>query len=147
MGGQLVGTAQATMAGNDTLFFFTLGTDLAGDVTFSAGNQRLYSSLPLQSRADSHSGSLAQPLMLSTKPAPEALFAAYPTLFTHHVDFSLAGTTPTIITIRNIDGVTVAQFQANSTSRWTPPTNLPAGVYFATAVVDGTLQTIKLIKK
>ncbi len=147
VGGQLVGTAQATVAGNDTLFFFTLGTDLAGDVTFSAGNQRLYSSLPLQSRADSHSGSLAQPLILSTKPAPEALFAAYPTLFTHHVDFSLAGTTPTIITIRNIDGVTVAQFQANSTSRWTPPTNLPAGVYFATAVVDGTLQTIKLIKK
>ena len=48
------------------------------------------------------------------------------------------------ITIYNATGVVIDRI---SSPRWTPPVTLSAGVYFATVNNNGTITTIKLIKK
>ena len=100
----------------------------------------LHSSLSTQ--PNRHIGTLANPVVLSPLTSQ---VTAYPIPFTNHVDFvaTEGWADDFTITIYNIDGVLIDRI---TTSGWTPA-DLPAGVYFATVNNNGTLTTIKLIKK
>ncbi len=144
--GENVGVAEPMVVGEDTLYFLTLGTDRAGDVVFLLEQDGVQTELRAQetitAKGNRHLGTLANPVVLSPFTSQ---VTACPIPFTDHVDFmSAEGWADGFsITIYNIDGVLIDRL---TTTRWTP-TDLPAGVYFATVNNNGTLTTIKLIKK
>lgn len=131
----------------DTLFFLTLATDHVGEITFALEQDGMQTALSihnsLRAAPDSHYGTLTNPVMLS---ALNSQITAYPIPFTDHVDFTSADgwADDFTITIYNTTGVVIDRI---SSPRWTPPVNLSAGVYFATVNNNGTITTIKLIKK
>ena len=131
----------------DTLFFLTLATDHAGEITFTLEQDGMQTDLSihnsLRAAPNSHYGTLTNPVMLS---ALNSQITAYPIPFTDHVDFTSADgwADDFTITIYNATGVVIDRI---SSPRWTPPVTLSAGVYFATVNNNGTITTIKLIKK
>ena len=140
----------------DTLFFLTLGTDNAGEITFvieQDGTQTsvapisaLRSPIAVSAVPDRHYGTLTDPVILSTSNSQLSTITAYPIPFTDYVDFtSTHGWADDFtITIYNASGVIIDRI---TSTRWTPTTTLAAGVYFATVNNNGTITTIKLIKK
>lgn len=149
-GGQLVGSAESMVVDGDTLYFLTIGTDRAGDLSFILDHDGTATELsPLTSHLspipDHHFGTLAKPVILGPGESAGNV-TAYPIPFTTQVDFSVSDGFPvgTTITIYNVDGVLIDRLAA---PRWTPAADIPAGVYFATVSNNGTLTTIKLIKK
>ena len=145
--GENVGVAEPMLVDGDTLYFLTLGTDQSGDLSFTMeydGTATKLSTLhsSLSTQPNRHIGTLANPVVLSPLTSQ---VTAYPIPFTNHVDFvaTEGWADDFTITIYNIDGVLIDRI---TTSGWTPA-DLPAGVYFATVNNNGTLTTIKLIKK
>ncbi|MBR3960198.1 MAG: T9SS type A sorting domain-containing protein [Bacteroidales bacterium] len=140
----------------DTLFFLTLGTDNAGEITFvieQDGTQTsvapisaLRSPISVSAVPNRHYGTLTDPVILSTSNSQLSTITAYPIPFTDHVDFTSTDgwADDFTITIYNASGVLIDRI---TSTRWTPTTTLAAGVYFATVNNNGTITTIKLIKK
>ena len=158
------GTVTPQVVDGDTLFFLTLGTDNAGEITFAleqecengerrsvnlhaaATNTLTHSHInafSLRAVPDRHYGTLTDPVMLSAFRFP---LSAFPNPFTDYVDFTSADgwADDFTITIYNASGVIIDRI---TSTRWTPTTTLAAGVYFATVNNNGTITTIKLIKK
>jgi hypothetical protein len=161
------GTVTPQVVDGDTLFFLTLGTDNAGEITFAleqecengerrsvnlhaaATNTLTHSHInafSLRAVPDRHYGTLTDPVILSTSNSQLSTITAYPIPFTDYVDFSSADgwADDFTITIYNASGVIIDRI---TSTRWTPTTTLAAGVYFATVNNNGTITTIKLIKK
>lgn len=156
------GTVSPQVVDGDTLFFLTLGTDNAGEITFvieqgcgtesEAGAPATNAITQLRTNAiinatpDRHYGTLANPVILSTLNSRLSTVTAYPIPFTDYVDFTSTNgwADDFTITIYNASGVVIDRI---TSTRWTPATTLAAGVYFATVNNNGTITTIKLIKK
>jgi hypothetical protein len=100
----------------------------------------------LRAVPDRHYGTLTDPVILSTSNSQLSTITAYPIPFTDYVDFTSADgwADDFTITIYNASGVIIDRI---TSTRWTPTTTLAAGVYFATVNNNGTITTIKLIKK
>ncbi|MBQ3949602.1 MAG: T9SS type A sorting domain-containing protein, partial [Bacteroidales bacterium] len=138
----------------DTLFFLTLGTDNAGEITFVIEQNGTPTSVApisalrsqLSALPDRHYGTLTDPVILSTSNSQLSTITAYPIPFTDYVDFTSTDgwADDFTITIYNASGVIIDRI---TSTRWTPTTTLAAGVYFATVNNNGTITTIKLIKK
>ena len=146
--GQLVGAAEPTVVGKDTLFFLTIGTDQQGEVTFVAeldGEQKaLASSQAIGAAANRHIGNISSPVLLG----PNEQIAAYPVPFTDHVDFLLGDEGEATIRLFSTNGSLLRVYETNG-ARYTASDlkDLPAGVYFATVTKGSNQTTIKLIKK
>lgn len=150
--GTPVASVSPQVVDGDTLFFLTLTTDNAGDITFALEQDGMQTyglqikstqTRGLRATPNSHYGALGNPVMLS---ALNAQVTAYPIPFTDHVDFTSTDgwADDFTITIYNATGVIIDRI---SSTRWTPTVTLAAGVYFATVNNNGTITTLKLIKK
>ncbi|MBP5540150.1 MAG: T9SS type A sorting domain-containing protein [Bacteroidales bacterium] len=158
--GTLTGTTTPQVVDGDTLFFITLGADKPGEVTFVLEDEGviLGQTEPMfPCRANTHHGSLKQPVMLTFGAMSEPSVKAYPTLFDDHVDFHIvsAGSLQSAvdITLRDAVGREIVHQTftpediVNSQLSILNLESLAAGVYFATVNFNNSTTTIKLVKK
>ena len=158
VGATLSAVALPQVVDDDTLFFITIGSDHSGQVSFvleqEDGLTGIASTrIPYQPNA--HFGSLREPVMLALEPSDESKPAvmALPSIFTDRVTFAVTDTHAPLdaqmsIRIYSVQGVQVASLEGPAPQlMWTDCATLPDGVYFATINYNGTVTTLKLIKK
>ena len=158
VGATLSAIALPQVVDDDTLFFITIGSDHSGQVSFvleqEDGLTGIASTrIPYQPNA--HFGSLREPVMLALEPSDESKPAvmALPSIFTDRVTFAVTDTRSPLdaqmsIRIYSVQGVQVASLEGPAPQlMWTDCATLPDGVYFATINYNGTVTTLKLIKK
>jgi hypothetical protein len=158
VGATLSAIALPQVVDDDTLFFITIGSDHSGQVSFvleqEDGLTGIASTrIPYQPNA--HFGSLREPVMLALEPSDESKPAvmALPSIFTDRVTFAVTDTHAPLdaqmsIRIYSVQGVQVASLEGPAPQlMWTDCAALPDGVYFATINYNGTVTTLKLIKK
>ena len=158
VGASLSAVTPSQVVDGDTLFFITIGSDQSGQVSFvleqEDGLTGIASTrIPYQPNA--HFGSLGNPVMLALEPSDESSHAvvALPSIFSDRVVFAVTDThapldAPMSIRIFSVQGVQVAELEGTAPQLlWTDCAALPNGVYFASINYNGTVTTLKLIKK
>ena len=172
VGGTLAGVGEPVPTFNsqksiyDTLYFITVGTEQAGELSFlleqDGEEVELFPSRPLQASINGHFGSIDNPVVLTRQQnnSMTQQFSASPNPFTDHINFIVSNndngnlSADATITIRNITGVLVGEIKLDSKTfplstiqQLGDLENLPSGVYFATLNNNGSVTTIKLVKK
>ena len=154
--GQPIGSAEPMEVNGDMLYFLTLGTDQRGELSFTLEQDGVATQLStlnsqLSTVPNRHIGTLADPVVLSPLTSQ---VTAYPIPFTDQVTFFLneelrMKNEELSVTICDALGRVVLQQEGILNSQFSILNleELHAGVYFATINNNGTLTTIKLIKK
>ena len=109
--------------------------------------------IPYQPNA--HFGLLREPVMLALESSDESshAVAALPSVFSDRVVFTVTDTRVPAdarmsIRIFSVQGVQVAELEGSAPQMlWSDCAALPNGVYFASINYNGTVTTLKLIKK
>ena len=136
VGASLSAVTPPQVVDGDTLFFITIGSDQSGQVSFvleqEDGHTGIASTrIPYQPNA--HFGSLGSPVMLALEPVTDT-----------HAPLDA----PMSIRIFSVQGVQVAELEGTAPQLlWIDCAALPNGVYFASINYNGTVTTLKLIKK
>lgn len=158
VGSSLSAVAMPQVVDGDTLFFITIGSDQGGQVSFLleyGDNLTGIASKRFSYQPNAHFGTLRQPVMLALEPSGESSRSAValPSVFTDRVTFAVTDShapleAPMSVRIYSVQGVQVAILEGPAPQlMWTECAALPAGVYFATINYNGTITTLKLIKK
>ena len=158
VGSSLSAVAMPQVVDGDTLFFITIGSDQGGQVSFLleyGDNLTGIASKRIPYQPNAHFGTLRQPVMLALEPSGESSRSAValPSVFTDRVTFAVTDShapldVPMSVRIYSVQGVQVATLEGPAPQlMWTECAALPAGVYFATINYNGTITTLKLIKK
>lgn len=158
VGSSLSAVALPQVVDGDTLFFITIGSDQDGQATFVleyGDNLTGIASKRIPYQPNAHFGTLRQPVMLTLEPSGESNCSAValPSVFTDRVTFAVTDTHVPLdaqmsVRIFSVQGVQVARLEGSAPQLlWTGGASLPAGVYFASINYNGTITTLKLIKK
>ena len=158
VGSSLSAVSLPQVVDGDTLFFITIGSDQGGQVSFvleqEDGLTGIASTrIPYQPNA--HFGLLREPVMLALESSDESshAVAALPSVFSDRVVFTVTDTRVPAdarmsIRIFSVQGVQVAELEGSAPQMlWSDCAALPNGVYFASINYNGTVTTLKLIKK